>query len=162
MTFQIIIGHCCVGAAGLIAPRLGQERTTRYSVTKCVAAALAWMAVLGTAAATADTTYFYTGSPYTAINTGLLPCSPSPCTNPPNPNAAADAAVFGTNLTGFITFGIDTTGLTETFNDLFTAPITAAGFASGDIRWGRTFGVGSLTLTNGAITDWNLSLGSGS
>src|SRR5262249_37023856 len=94
--------------------------------------ALAWMAVLGTAAARADTTYFYTGSPYTAINTGLIPCSPSPCSPLPNPNAAADAALFGTNLTGFITFGIDTTGLTETFNDLFTAPITAAGFASGD------------------------------
>src|SRR5262249_31773332 len=134
MTFQIIIGHCCVGAAELIAPRLGQERTTRYSVTKCVAAALAWMAVLGTAAARADTTYFYTGSPYTAINTDTI-CIPTPVCSP-NPNAAADAAVLRTNLTGFITFSIDTIGLTETFNDLLTAPITAAGFASGDIHWG--------------------------
>src|SRR5262245_2640484 len=87
---------------------LGRERTTRYSLTKCVAAALAWMAVLGTAAARADTTYFYTGSPYTAINTGFISCFPGPCI--PNPNAAHDAAVFGTNLAGFITFGIDTTG----------------------------------------------------
>src|SRR5262249_38260863 len=47
-------------------------------------------------------------------------------------------------------------------NDLFTAPITAAGFASGDIRWGLPFGVSSLTLTNGAITDWSLSSGTGS
>jgi hypothetical protein len=105
--------------------------------------ALASMAVLGTATARADTTYFYTGSPYT-VRTGT----------------PADAAVFGTNLTGSITFHFDATGVNATFgsNAPFPNPFpdpTVNQFTSGDISW-TSLALIALTLTNGAITDWRL------
>jgi hypothetical protein len=97
------------------------------------------MAVLGTVTAKADTTYFYTGSPYTTV--------------------VGDAAVFGTNLTGSITFHFDATGVNATFGSSappnpFPEP-TVNQFTSGDISW-PSLALIALTLTNGAITDWRL------
>jgi hypothetical protein len=89
-----------------------------YSLRKFAAAAwgaFTCVAILGTPA-NADTIYYYTGSPYTTISTeNILDRTTIPATVVPNPNAAADAAVFGTNLTGSVTFGFDTTGVTGTF-----------------------------------------------
>jgi hypothetical protein len=122
-----------------------------------VAAALS--VLLGTAPARADTTYFYTGSSYTTISTDRLCSVPFGCTPfIPNPNAAADAAVFGTNMTGSITFDFDTTGVTATFGSMGPTPFRVNQFTSGDISWaGRSTFVHSLTLTDGAITEWDLS-----
>src|SRR5215813_8112130 len=61
---------------------------------------------------------FYTGSPYTGINTDFIggECGFNFCTPVvPNPNAAADAAKFGTGMTGFVTFDFDTSGVSGTF-----------------------------------------------
>src|SRR5262245_52823407 len=120
--------------------------------------AFACLALLGTLPAMADTTYYYTGSPYTTINTSTI-CTLNSILVIPNPNAAADAAVFGTNLTGSITFGFDTTGVTATFGSNAPNPNpfpnpTVNQFTSGDISWGHLFLL-SLTLTDGAITDWH-------
>jgi hypothetical protein len=163
MTFQIIIGHCCVGAAGLIAPRLGRERTTRYSLIKCVAAALAWMAVLGTTAAQADTTYVFTGSPLNVFTDTICTAgSGTTTTCLPNPNAEADAAAFGSRLIGSLTFNIDTTNITHTYTTLELPDlISAIEYTAGDIHWAGGFFLAGLTLTDGAITDWNFSSAGG-
>ena len=98
----------------------------RHSLGKFVATAwvaFTCMALLGTPA-NADTIYYYTGSPYTTISTeNILDSTTIPATVVPNPNAAADAVVFGTNLTGSVTFGFDTTGVTGTFGDTCRIPI---------------------------------------
>jgi hypothetical protein len=118
----------------------------------------ACMVFLGALPARADTTYAYTGNPWSNISAafrGDLPC----CV--PNPNAAADAAKFGTNMTGSITLNFDATGATGTFTlgDIETvAPsITPWQLTAGDFH--TTFvNINSfVTLTNGAITNWNLS-----
>jgi hypothetical protein len=118
--------------------------------------ALACMAVLGMpSAVNADTTYFYTGSPYTRISTDSI-CLPG-C-NPiiSNPNAAADAAILGIDITGSITFHFDTTGVSGTLNkDLPANSVTTNQFTSGDISWGGP-ALLALTLSNGVITDWRL------
>jgi hypothetical protein len=139
----------------------------RYSLTKFAAAA--WvactcMAVLGTPPeARADTmTYLYTGSPYTEIHTDLINVGncqlPPACTFVPNPNAAADAAKFGTNMTGAVTFDFDTTGVTGSFglND-----ITSLSLVSGVYSVTTNFfpNSTSFTLTNGLITDWVIFAG---
>jgi hypothetical protein len=92
----------------------------RYWSKKFVAAAwgvCACMAVPGTPpGARADSTYFYNGNSYTSNNAGFV-CLPGslPCSPVPSPNAAADAAKFGTNLTSSVTFDFDTTGVTGSF-----------------------------------------------
>ena len=126
----------------------------RHSLGKFVAAAwvaFTCMALLGTPA-NADTIYYYTGSPYTTIST--------PATLVPNPNAAADAAVYGTNLTGSVTFGFDTTRVTGTFGDNVPYPnpfpVWVNQLTSGDISWTQ-LSIFSFTLADGAITGWQLS-----
>lgn len=145
----------------------------RYLLTKFAAAA--WvactcMAVLGTPPeARADTTtYLYTGSPYTEIQTDIINVGncqfPPACTFVPNPNSAADAAKFGTNMTGFATFNFDTAGVTGTFS---LVPPNMSGITELQLNSGvysvnfpsvaPTFPPGvSLTLTNGNITNWGL------
>jgi hypothetical protein len=90
----------------------------RYSLKNFVVAAwaaLTCLALLGVPPTRADTTYYYTGGPYT-ISTSFI-CVGSLCQGGvvPNPNAAADAALFGTNITRSVTFGSDTTGVSGTF-----------------------------------------------
>jgi hypothetical protein len=135
----------------------------RYSLGKFVAAAwvaFTCMALLGTPA-NADTIYYYTGSPYTTISTkNIVDSTTFPATVVPNPNAAADAAVFGTNLTGSVTFGFDTTGVTGTFTGTFgdpNPPVRVNQLTSGDISWTTSFTPSSFTLVDGAITGWQLS-----
>src|SRR5262249_15880885 len=133
--------------------------------------ALICMAVLGTPAR-ADTTYYYTGGPYTHIETAFtgFRCNMfQPCPPPvPNPNAEADAAKFGTNMTGFVTFDFDTTGVSGTFSFRGIAPrdITQIQLTSGvySVDSRTNFSVDfntSVTLTNGAITGWFLHIGGG-
>jgi hypothetical protein len=80
--------------------------------------ALTCVSVVGTIPARADTTYYYTGGPYSVIETAFIgTCSfPVGCVRTPNPNADADAAKFGTNMTGFVTFNFDTSGFSGTFS----------------------------------------------
>ena len=135
----------------------------RHSLGKFVAAAwvaFAYMALLGTPA-NADTIYYYTGSPYTTISTeNILDRTTIPATVVHNPNAAADAAVFGTNLTGSVTFGFDTTGVTGTFANNVPYPnpfpVRVNQLTSGDISWTQ-LSIFSFTLADGAITGWQLS-----
>jgi hypothetical protein len=130
----------------------------RYSLRKFGAAAwgaFACIAVLGTLPARADTTYSYTGNPYTSVGVNFL-CFPisSGCLDLiPNPNAATDTAKIGTNMTALVTLNFDTTGVTGLFN-LQDADVTAAQLTSGDLS--RQFPFGFIALTNGAITDWRL------
>jgi hypothetical protein len=113
--------------------------------------------VLGSPSAIAGTTYYYTGSPYSVINTASLRV-PSFETEIPNPNAEADAAKFRTNLTGFVTFDFDTAGVSETFNmKAFHNDITGQ-FTSGIVFF-TLQAAGSLTsfiLTDGLMTDWTI------
>ena len=135
----------------------------RHSLGKFVAAAwvaFTCMALLGTPA-NADTIYYYTGSPYTIISTeNILDRTTIPATVVPNPNAAADAAVFGTNLTGSVTFGFDTTGVTGTFANNVPYPnpfpVRLNRLTSGDISWTQ-LSIFSFTLADGAIIGWQLS-----
>ena len=135
----------------------------RHSLGKFVATAwvaFTCMALLGTPA-NADTIYYYTGSPYTTISTeNILDRTTIPATLVPNPNAAADAAVFGTNLTGSVTFGFDTTGVTGTFGNNVPYPnpfpVRVNQLTSGDISWTQ-LSIFSFTLADGAITGWQLS-----
>jgi hypothetical protein len=115
---------------------------------------LLWIAValgavsLNSLPASADTTYYYTGGPY-SIDTSRICVQISSCV--PNPNAAADAALFGTNMTGTATFDFDTTGVTGSFSsggDLAIS-LTSADFFQAVIH-------GTITLTDGAITAWSI------
>jgi hypothetical protein len=139
----------------------------RYSSRKFVAAlwgTLTCMAVLGTPPeARADTTtYLYTGSPYTEIHTDLInvsSCVIGSCTSAPNPNAAADAAKFGTNMTGAVTFDFDTTGVTGSFglNDITSLSLVSGVYSvTTKINF---FPSTSFTLINGLITEWDISAG---
>ena len=107
----------------------------RYSLRNFVVAALGaftCMGALGTAAQ-ANTVYTYTGALYTSFNTG---CLNNPKTGPcvPNPNAAIDALIFGTRLTGSVTFRFDTTGVSGKF-DNFGNDIGLTQFVSGGFFW---------------------------
>jgi hypothetical protein len=131
--------------------------------------ALTCIVIISAPAARADTTYYYTGSPYTTIRTEQI-CIGGRCGEGgivPNPNAAADAAVFGTNMTGSATFNFDTTGVTGTFAllghfDFHTgqvcqvACITAIQLTSGEISetTAQFSNFTDITLTDGVITDW--------
>jgi hypothetical protein len=106
------------------------------------------VALLSTRPASADTTYFYTGSPYTFFQTALI----GPPPGVPNPNAAADMAAFGTNMTGSVTFDFDTTGFTGTLG--LPGPFIPVHLVSG--LFSNANVGGSFTLTNGAITQWSL------
>jgi hypothetical protein len=122
---------------------------------------LACMVGISAPEARADTTYYYTGGPYTHIETAFIGFNCPGCAIP-NPNADADAAKFGTNMTGFVTFDFDTTGVSGTFLGLSgngINDITVIGLTSGVYSVDRTnfFIVeSSITLTNGAITGWGL------
>jgi hypothetical protein len=131
--------------------------------------AFAFVSLIGTLPAGADTTYYYTGSPYATIRTEQV-CVGGRCGEGgiiPNPNAAADAAVFGTNMTGSVTFNFDTTGVTGSFVllghfDFHTgqvcqvACITAIQLTSGEISetTAQFSNFTDITLTDGVITDW--------
>jgi len=93
--------------------------------------ALTYVSVVGTIPARADTTYYYTGGPYSSIETAQIGTCVSSCTPAPNPNAAADAAKFGTNMTGFVTFNFDTSGFSGTFSTAIPGSVTAIHLASG-------------------------------
>jgi hypothetical protein len=115
-------------------------------IVAAACSAFACVALLGTPPASADTTYFYTGSPYTFFQTALIGTFPGV----PNPNAAVDMAAFGTNMTGSITFNFDTTGFTGTLPSIPAHLVS--GLFSANVA-------GSITLTNGAITQWALLSG---
>jgi hypothetical protein len=131
------------------------------SVVRFTAAcgALACTALAGAPAARADTTYYYTGGPYSQIETAFIG------TGTPNPNAASDAAKFGTNMTGFVTFNFDTSGFSGTFaigllgprslDAVVTEIQLTSGVYSVDSRTSRFFSPTSITLTDGAITGWS-------
>jgi hypothetical protein len=134
-----------------------RHRRATKSVVRFAAAcaALTFMVGLGMPAAKADTTYYYTGGPYN-ISTGTICLGGLGCEGGilPNPNAATDAAVFGTNMTGFVTFDFDTTAVSGTFSldglhgqvELFSGDITAAIVNTASF----------FVLTDGAITQWCL------
>jgi hypothetical protein len=119
--------------------------------------AFACMAVVGSPSASADTTYYYTGTPYTTINTAFLHDEFG--NKVPNPNAATDAAAFGTNLTGFVTFDFDTTGVTGTFERGTLVPIITGQFTSGNANFFPVTGADFFTLTDGAMTAWRIQGG---
>jgi hypothetical protein len=139
----------------------------RFKLGLAVAASVA---LLGTSSASADTTYYYTGSPYTTIATDNICRGTLNCTIIPNPNAEADAALFGLNMTGFLTFNFDTTGITGTigFGRPGTGEIPADGrliaitlisgstLTSGSIAGSVLSGSASVTLTEGEITAWQI------
>jgi hypothetical protein len=95
------------------------------------------------------TTYYYAGSPFTEINTAII--RDFAFNELPNPNAAADAALFGTNLTGFATFNFDTTGFTGT---LPTGVSVTGQLTSGIVSASLGFHASAFTFANGAITSW--------
>jgi hypothetical protein len=89
------------------------------------------VAVLTALPATAiTTTYVYTGAPYTTI------IAPTP----------ADAARFGTNMTGAVTFDFDTTGVTGSFglNDITNLSLVSGVYSATTNFSSAT----SFTLTN--------------
>jgi hypothetical protein len=143
------------------------EHRCHWRATKCVVrlaaacGALTCMVGISAPEARADTTYYYTGGPYSHIETEFTGFNCNGC-RVPNPNADADAEKFGTNMTGFVTFDFDTTGVSGTFlglsgngfNDL-----TDIGLSSGVYSVDKTnffITSSSITLTNGAITGWGL------
>lgn len=73
------------------------------------------LALFGTANA-GTTTYYYSGT-VTASTSTICVAVQFGCLNQANPNAAADAAAFGTEAygTATLTFPFDTAGVTETF-----------------------------------------------
>jgi hypothetical protein len=71
-----------------------KSNAPRYSARAIALGLFTCMAVIGTSPASADTTYYYVGNPYT--------------TN-------SDPTNFGTNMTGSVTFDFDTSGVTGVF-----------------------------------------------
>ena len=83
-----------------------------------VTAALS-VALLGNTAV-ANTMYQYAGGVYTQVQT----------------NSAADAAAFGSGMTGTLEFNIDTTGLSGTFSLFNPSVVTSVHLISGIIQHG--------------------------
>src|SRR5215831_20190816 len=73
----------------------------------------------------------------------------------PNPNAAADAAKFGTNMTGGATFNFDTTGVTGTYQ-LGGGGLIEIQLTSGEFSGAFRPFINTITLTTGVITDWSI------
>lgn len=103
---------------------------------KLVAALAITLITVGANHASADTTYYYVGQPYT--------------TN-------ADPAKLGTNMTGSVTFDFDTTGVSGKYF-LSSGHITELQLTSGvysvDINAFSPI-VAYFTLTSGTITGWD-------
>ena len=136
-----------------------KTKTPRYTARACATALASMAVVLVTRPANAGTTYYYYGNGYEEIRTDTI-CPDFACGgvgHVPNPNAAADAALFGTNLTGSVTFDFDTTGVSGIF-DKFGGHITTIQFTVGT-KTSAIFinGLTSITLNDGAITDWLIS-----
>jgi hypothetical protein len=154
-----------VAAAPTVGGRIMKSKLPRYSA-KNSATALAIFSVmplLGTPAS-ADTTYYYTGNPFTTIDTATILASSPFFTAVPNPNAEADAIAFGTNLTGFVTFDFDTARVSGTFHNASAiisdgtfSNITGQWTTGNSILYSLDRGV-SITLTEGAITAWTISV----
>jgi hypothetical protein len=103
---------------------------------------VALLVIIGIMSAQADTTYTYVGPSW----------------------SASAPAVFGTAMTGSVTFDFDTTGFTGNFVNInmrddampgliganLTSGTVMADWESGDIRWA------SFHLTNGQIDTWNV------
>jgi hypothetical protein len=117
------------------------------TLVAAASAALVCTALVAVPGAKAGTTYYYTGGAYTQIETSLIgpACAFGSCVPPmPNPTAAEDAAKFGTNMTGFVTFDFDTSGVSETFllrtglSDIFVSLIGHEG-QSGSVRFSAAY-----------------------
>jgi hypothetical protein len=136
-----------------------RTKISRYLARATALAAFAYMALLGTLPARADTTYAYTGNPWSSVHTD--PIGNFPCCVVSNPNAAADAAKFGTNMTGSVTLPFDATGISGKFvfaDFVLGHPgLTPWQLTAGDFHVIADFTSSFVTLTNGVITAWNLN-----
>jgi hypothetical protein len=122
------------------------------------------IAILAATPAQADTIYSYTGGTVRAPFLEQICTFGVGTTCVPNPNAASDAAAWGTTLTGSMTFNFDTTGFTGTLNETnhnLTASWQLDSDGTRPLHFvGSTAFFGeSVTLTNGAITATNLTGG---
>ncbi len=108
-------------------------------MTKLLAVA-ALLGLLGASQASADTTYYYVGDPYT--------------TN-------SDPANFGTNMTGSVTFNFDTSGATGIYylsgGSITDLQLTSGIYSVDATSFYEGTSLASLTyfiLTSGVITGW--------
>jgi hypothetical protein len=123
------------GCGGFVAKGV---QTMRYSLKNLVVAAwtaLTCLALLGALPASADTTYYYIGKPYTYNS---------------------DPTNLGTNMTGSVTFNFDTSNATGTYY-LSGGSITDLQLTSGIYSVDASVFFPALTyfvLTSGSITGW--------
>jgi hypothetical protein len=99
---------------------------------------LACVALLGASQASADTTYYYVGNPYTTSN--------------------PDPATLGTHITGSVTFNFDTSSATGLYY-LSSGNITDLQLTSGiySLSTGNFYApLMVFSIVNGAITEWDL------
>jgi hypothetical protein len=100
------------------------------AVTVCIA-------LLAAESQASATTYIYTGNPYTDY-------------------AGSGLANFGTNMTGTVTFNIDTSA--KTGGPDLTTPFDVSSLimSSGSFTFDQTALVGGFSFTNGNITGWQI------
>ena len=127
-----------------------KTKMLRYSARACATALgiFTGMTLLGPRPASADTTYTYVGSPYTSYANN------------------ADPAVFGTNMTGSVTFNFDTTGVSGAFS-FFSQTIFGVPVTSGVVSAQLTLGIYTVAvpfteapyfvLSSGQIINWKIN-----